>query len=645
LPLERFQKAIRFGRADLFRQNRVREVRAFDHDQCGTPEAIEYARTGHLQADGAAMDKASSNFLFNPGASRMEIPPVTTPALGASTQVAGSPFSPFRHRSFTVVGTATVAATISAWMYLAASGWLMTSLDPDPLMVSLVQSAASLPLFVFAVPAGALADIVDKRQFLVVIEGAATAIFAIFALLVALGLVTPGMLLLFTFLIAASGAFAAPAWQSIVPQLVSKEDLPAAVAAYSLGINTSRAIGSALGGVITAALGTAAPFCIDALGGLGILSALLWWRSPQRALAHLPAERFTSALSAAFRHAINNSDLGATLMRAVGFFLFGSAYWALLPLVARRQIAGGPELYGILLGAIGAGGLGGALALPWLKAKLGPDRLVAAGTLGTMIALTLFALAHDAVSALAASLIAGISWIAVLSTLSVSAQVALPEWVRGRGLAMFVTVSYGAMAVGSLIWGEMAATAGLTATHLIAAAGAIVAIPVTWRWKLQTGLSVDLSPSMDWCDWCAPMTTHAIAYDRGPVLVSVEYRIDPRNRRAFLATIERLARERRRDGAYGWGVFEDTAEEGRYVETFHVASWLEYLRRHERLTMADRELQNAVAQFHRHGTPKVTHLISAEPGRADAQQENGDERLTSLQRIPGPNPPPRARED
>jgi MFS family permease len=591
-----------------------------------------------LRADDAGMDKANSNFLFNPGVSRMEIPPLSTPAVGASTQVAGSPFSPLRHPSFTVLGTATVAATIGAWMYVAASGWLMTSLDPDPVMVSLVQAAASLPLFLFALPAGALADIVDKRQFLIISEGMITAIYAIFALLVWLGAVTPGMLLLFTFLIASGGALAAPAWQSIIPQLVPKQDLAPAVAAYSVGINISRAVGSALGGAITAALGTAAPFCLDAGCYLGITGALLWWRSPQRVLAHLPAERFTSALRAAFRHAIDNSDLGATLMRAVGFFVFGSAYWALLPLVARRQIAGGPELYGMLLGAIGAGAVGGALALPWLKARLGPDRLVAAGTLGTMIALTLFALAHDAVTALAASLIAGVSWITVLSTLSVSAQVALPEWVRGRGLAMFVTVSYGAMAVGSLIWGELAATAGLTATHLIAAAGAIVAIPVTWRWKLQTGLSVDLTPSMDWCDWCAPMTTYA--YDRGPVLVTVEYRIDPRSRRTFLTTIERLARERRRDGAYGWGVFEDTVEQGRYVETFLVASWLEYLRHHERVTMADRELQNAVQQFHQHGTPKVTHLISAEPGRADAQHDNGNERLTSSL----PNPPSRARE-
>jgi MFS family permease len=225
----------------------------------------------------------------------------------------------------------------------------------------------------------------SRRQLLLVTEGAVTALYAIFALLVALGLVSPGLLLLFTFLIAAGGALAAPAWQSIVPQLVPKQDLPPAVAAYSVGINISRAVGSALGGAITAALGTAAPFCLDAVAGLGITGALLWWRCPQKGIPHLPAERFASALRASFRNAVGNSDLRATLMRAVGFFLFGSAYWALLPLVARHQIAGGPELYGVLLGAIGAGGVGGALALPWLKARLGPDRLVAAATLAEQV--------------------------------------------------------------------------------------------------------------------------------------------------------------------------------------------------------------------------------------------------------------------
>ena len=532
----------------------------------------------------------------------------TARAAAESPPVAPSPWSPFRHATFTVLWTAAVIANIGTWMYNAASGWLMTTLNADPLVVSLVQVATSLPMFLFALPAGALADIVDKRQFLVVAEGAITLVSGIIAALVWLNLVTPGILLLFTFLLGVGAALTAPAWQSIVPQLVPKQDLAPAVAINSVGINISRAIGPALAGVIIAGFGIASPFWLNAVSNLGIIGALLWWHSPQSTVHQLPAERFASAIRAGFRHARHNPHLRATLVRAVAFFLFASAYWALLPLVARSQISGGPELYGILLGAIGAGAVGGAFALPWLKAKFGPDRVVAAGTAGTAATLVLFGLAREPVMGLTASVLAGVSWIAVLASLNVSAQVALPDWVRGRGLSMFVTVFFGAMALGSAVWGQVAGMLGLPEAHFIAAAGALIAIPLTWRWKLQTAAGIDLTPSMH---WPAPVITHEVEADRGPVLVTVEYRIQPGDRKSFLAALEKLAHERRRDGAYAWGVFEDSAEEGRFLETFLVKSWLEHLRQHQRVTKADRILQSAVHRYHVEGTPKVTHFIAA----------------------------------
>jgi predicted MFS family arabinose efflux permease len=536
-----------------------------------------------------------------------------------STQRAASPWSPFRHVTFTTLWTATVVANIGTWMYNAASGWLMTSLDPDPLIVSLVQVATTLPIFLLALPAGALADVVDRRRFLLAAEIAITAVSAVFAVFVELGLITPRTLLLFAFLIGAGGALSVPAWQAIVPQLVPKQDLAPAVSANSVGFNISRAIGPALGGAVIAGFGIAAPFWLNAISNLGVLGALWWWRSPQKSGAHLPAERISNAIVTGIRYARHNHHLRATLMRAVGFFLVGSSYWALLPLVARNQIAGGPGLYGILLGAIGAGAVGGAFALPWLKSSLGPDRLVAAGTLGTALALVLFGLARDTATGLSASVIAGASWITVLASLNVSAQVALPEWVRGRGLALYMTVFFGALSLGSVIWGKVAGLLGLPAAHFAAAAAAVAVIPITWRWKLQTGADVDLTPSMH---WPAPITTREIEHDRGPVLVTVEYRIDPKDRNAFLACMEELRRERHRDGAYRWRVFEDAAEEGRFVETFLVESWLEHLRQHERVTNADRLLQNAITRFHTAGTPKVTHLIAAEPEDAPLEQES-----------------------
>jgi predicted MFS family arabinose efflux permease len=508
-----------------------------------------------------------------------------------------------------VVWIATVVSNIGSWMYSAASGWLMTSLDPDPLVVSMVQAAGTLPMFLFALPAGAMADIVDRRKFLLISEIVITAVSAAFAAVVWLGLATPGNLLLFTFLVGATNAMTAPAWQAIVPQLVPSQELHPAVAANSVGINVSRAVGPALGGAIVARLGIAAPFWLNAASNLAVIGALLWWRPPRQARPQLPVERFRGALRAGFRYARNNSHLRATLIRSTAFFLFASAYWALLPLVARGQIAGGPGLYGLLLGAIGAGAVGGAFALPGLKARLGPDRLVAAGSIGTAAAMVLFALARDPATGLAASLIAGVSWIAVLSSLNVSAQVAVPEWVRGRGLAIFVTALSDALTLGSAVWGQVAGIVGLPAAHLLAAAGALVAIPLTWRWKLQTGANVDLTPSAHWPE---PVMSHEVEPDRGPVLVTVEYRVAPDDRPAFLAALDRLAHERRRDGAYAWAVYEDAADEGLMVETFLLDSWLEHLRQHERVTNADRVLQEAARSFQVEGAPKVRHLIACE---------------------------------
>ena len=531
--------------------------------------------------------------------------PGADPAASASA-TSGSPWSPFHHKTFTVLWTATVVSNVGGWMYSAASGWLMTGLDPDPLTVSLVQVATSLPMFLFALPAGALADIVDRRRFLIGVETLITAISAVFAYLVWIGAVTPTILLVFTFLAGIAGALEAPTWQAIVPALVPRRDLLPAIVANGVGFNISRAVGPALGGIIVAAWGIAAPFWLNAVSNLGVIAGLIWWHSPQKAARHLPAEHFANANRSGLRYARNSPHLRATFMRAVGFFLFASAYWALLPLVARNQIVGGPELYGVLLGAIGAGALAGAFVLPSLRKRFGPDRLVAGATVATALTLTLYGLARHPVTALVASLIAGMSWITVMAALNVSAQVALPEWVRARGLALFVTVMFGALSVGSVIWGKLAGVLGLPITHFIAAAGLLLALLLTWRWKLQTALGADLAPSMH---WPAPITVRDVEQDRGPVLVSVEYRIDPKNRAPFLAALDKLAQERRRDGAYAWAVFEDAAEEGRMVETFLVESWLEHMRQHERVTNADRVIQDAVQRFHIAGVPKVTHFI------------------------------------
>lgn len=539
----------------------------------------------------------------------MNIPPRedNSEQLMAGT-MAASAWSPFTHQAFTVIWLATVVSNIGSWMYNVATGWLMVSLDANPLTVSLVQVANNLPMFLFAIPAGALADIVDQRRFLIVGETIVTLSAVAFAVLVGLHMIGPASLLIFSFLVTVGSAFTAPAWQAIVGQLVPRAELQSAVAANSVGINISRAIGPALGGLLVVSWGLGAPFWINAISNIGVVAALVWWRPPNKPVIPLPAETFASGVRTGLRHARHNPYLGATLIRTVAFFLFASAYWALLPLVADRQIAGGAALYGVMLGAIGASAVGTAFILGRLTSRLGANRLLAIASVFTGIATALFAVAHRPLVAIVASILAGASWICAVSSLNVSAQVSLPDWFRGRGLAMYVTVMYGALTAGSALWGQIATSWNLPAALLIAAVGAGLAVPMTWRWKLQLGEHVDFSPTMH---WPAPVTVRAVEPDRGPVLVTIEYKISPKDREAFLNALARSSKARRRDGAYNCGVFEDPLEEGRYVETFMTDSWLEHLWQHRRVTKLDEEEMYTVGQFQIGEGPKATHLIAA----------------------------------
>jgi len=448
-------------------------------------------------------------------------------------------------------------------------------------------------------------------MLLLVVETATTIVSFVFAALVWFGLVNPASLLFFVFLIGVGAALSAPPWQAIVPNLVPKDDLPAAVAANSIGVNVSRAIGPALGGVLINILGIASPFVINGVSNIGTIAALIWWRSPPSS-RRLPPEHFASAIRTGLRYAANNPALRATLIRATAFYFFASAYWALLPLVARKQLHGGPELFGALLGAIGVGAICAIFVLAPLRNKVGSNRVVAIGTIGTAVALVLFGLARNPAIAIAASLLAGICWLSALATLNVSAQFSIPNWVRGRGLAIYVTAFFGGMTAGSVVWGQLAGMVGLPPTHFIAAAGALLAIPLSWRWKLQAGSGADLAPSMH---WPAPIVSEDVEDDQGPVTVTVEYIVLEADREAFLIAIGKLGRERRRDGAYAWDILEDVAQRGRFLESFRLESWLEHLYQHERVTNADRVLQAQVDAFHSNGIPKVTHYISAESRR------------------------------
>lgn len=531
-------------------------------------------------------------------------------AAPASPPTGGSAWSPFRHRTFTVLWTATLLSNIGTWMHDVGAGWLMTTLAPSPLMVSLVQAATTLPVFLLALPAGALADIVDRRRMLIAIKACMVLLTAGMGMVVLGGQMTAIGLLVFTFALGVGAALIAPAWQAIVPSLVPKEDLPSAIALNSVGINVSRAIGPALGGAVIVSMGVAWPFLLNAMSFLAVIAALLWWQSAPVPPRHLPAERFWGAMRAGVRYARSSGPLKATLARSIVFFIFASAYWALLPLIARERLAGGAQLYGVLVACIGLGAVAGALLLPRIRERLGPDRLVALGTFGTAVAMATFALVEQPVVAAAASLVSGASWIAVLSSLNVSAQMSLPDWVRARGLAVYNAVFFGSMALGSVLWGQTAGQLGISAALLMAAGGALLGIPLLSRFRLQAGGKLNLSPSSHWPQ---PLVAGNIEHDSGPVMITVEYRIDPLRTPEFLSALDELAQARRRDGAFAWGIFRDVARPDRFLEYFMEDSWLEHLRHHDRVTQLDRDIQARVRAFHL-GTvaPVVTHYLAAD---------------------------------
>ncbi len=512
----------------------------------------------------------------------------------------------FGHRAFTVILIASSVSNVGIAMFDTSMSWLMTNLNPNPMMVSAVQVATMLPMFLLTVPAGALADIVDARRLLIGAQAAVAAISIAFAVIVSGGLAEPTTLLMTTFALGVGGAIAAPVWQLVTPKLVPKDDLDSAIAVNNASYSVSRAIGPALGGLAIAAFSIDVPFWCYCVGNLAIVAAVVWWRAPRKAKETLPAERLTNAVRTGLRYVRHNRDMDATLIRAAAFFLFGSAYWALLPLIARNQMHNGAATYGVLMGMIGLGSIMGSLGLNWLKERLGPDRLAAVATVGTIVALAMYGAAKGLTLALAASLIAGASWTIMMTTLFVSAQVALPDWVRGRGMAILLTAYFGAMTIGSALWGKVASEWGLPTTLYVAAAGAFVAMIATWRQRLQTAAALDLTPSLHWRD---RVIGRAVDEEQGPVLVTVEYHIDPKDRATFLAAMQEIGFERKRDGAFAWNVFEDTAEVGRVVESFLIQSLLELRHLRTRVTKADQMVE---AEAHKYLTepPKLTLLIA-----------------------------------
>ena len=472
-------------------------------------------------------------------------------------------------------------------------------------MVAAVQSATTLPVFLFALFAGVLADLIDRRKFLLWLNLLLAAGAFLMTALVHLGLMTPALLLLFAFFFGTGVAFLAPAWQAIVPSLVPREDLTSAIALNSIGINVSRAIGPALAGLLIVALGLSAPFLANAVSFIGILLALWFWKPEAAKESPLPRERVLAALRLGLRFALNSPALKATLVRAVAFFLFASAFWALLPIIAKEQLSGGATLYGLLMGAAGAGAVLGGLLSPRIKARWNADQVTAGGTVGLALVLCLLALVPSQPVAMAAAALAGFSWIGVLASLNVSAQTALPNWVRARGLSIFLTVFFGSLSLGSLVWGQIATLWGLPSAMLIAAAGALLAIPLVRKAHLGQGEKIDHTPSGHWPE---PLLAD-VGVDDQLVLIEVEYRVKAGEEEKFKSLMAELAASRRRGGGLRWSLTRDSANPSRFVERWWEGSWEDHLRHHARVSVSDEEWQKTIDQVLLQER-KVTHQLS-----------------------------------
>ncbi|MEN3746206.1 MFS transporter [Sphingomonas sp. HF-S3] len=515
---------------------------------------------------------------------------------------------PLANPVFRALWIATVVSNIGTWMHDVGAGWLMTSLSSDPLMVALVQAATTLPMFVLALPAGALADILDRRRLLIGAQLFGLSATLILALTTAMGLTDAWLLLAMTAAIAVGAALSAPTFQAIVPELVGGPALQQAVALNSLGVNIARAIGPALGGLIIAASGTAAVFALNAVSVSGVIIVLWRWRRTA-AERHLPAEHFVGAMRAGVRYALRAPELQIVLIRSVGFFLFASGLWALLPIIARRDLGLGPAGYGGLLTVMGLGAICGALLMPRLRSRLGANRTTVLASILLAAAMAGLAQAGSFVAAAAALAAGGFAWIAMMASLNGGAQSSSPGWVKARALAIYLLVFQGSMTAGSTLWGTIAGQVGVPATLTLAAALLVaVTLALAWRYPLDGMAKLDLAPSLH---WPSPVTEGAVEHDRGPVMVTIQYRIAPDQVPAFFEQMQGMRRIRRRDGAIHWGLYEDVAEPGLVLETFTVESWLEHLRQHDRVTNADRVRQDQVGAFQLDGVaPVVRHLIA-----------------------------------
>ena len=494
-----------------------------------------------------------------------------------------------------------LAANMTMWMNDVAAAWLMTTLTTSPVMVALVQTASTLPVFLLGLPSGALADILDRRRYFAATQLWVSLNAAVLAGLSLTGHLSATVLLVLTFSNGIGLAMRWPVFAAIVPQIVSRVELPAALALNGIAMNLSRVIGPVLAGALLAAFSPAVVFVLNTLLAGVAFVLILRWKGAARASA-LPGERFVGAMRVGLNYAMRSHRLKVILLRIFLFCLQSTALMALLPLVARRLHGGGAGTFTVMLSCLGAGAIVAAMYFPRWRKRFNRDEFVIAGSVVHAVLSCLIVGVPELWVALPAMLLVGMAWISVANSLTVAAQIAMPDWVRARGMSIYQMALMGGAAAGSLLWGQVAEWLGVRGAVLAAAAFGVLALALTRRLTVEGGADLDFSPVP------ARVTTEPafeIGPDEGPVMVTLEYQIDPARAQAFAEVMQRTRRARLRQGALSWGLFRDVAEPGRYVEYFVDESWLEHQRRLERFSAFDDELRELRLTFHIGVNPPV----------------------------------------
>ena len=527
------------------------------------------------------------------------MPPDHPHAPTAPPVAPSSPLAPFKLPVFRMLWITWLVANICMWMNDVAAAWLMTSLTAAPIWVALVQTAATLPVFLLGLPSGALADILDRKRYFLVTQLWVAAVALLLSAVVFLGGINPPLLLALTFANGIGLAMRWPVFSAIVPELVPRAQLPAALALNGVSMNASRIIGPLVAGALIASAGSAWVFLLNAV--LSVVAAVVITRWQRTHKPHpLGRERLAGAMRVGLQFVAQSSHLKGVLLRISLFFFHATALAALLPLLARGLHGGDAGTFTLLLASMGAGAIAAALFMPRLRQRWPRDGLVLRGVALQSAAMAVMAVAPDIWIAVPAMVAAGMAWITTANSLSVSAQLGLPDWVRARGMSMYQMAIMGASAAGAALWGQVATLSTVQASVLAAAVTGLLSMLVVNRLMPDRFTEEDLTPSrqLQTPQAEAPPAT-------GHILITVEYRIDPARADAFRAVMQDTRRSRLRHGALSWELLRDLGEPGRYVEQIIDASWTDHLRRFDRMTAADIALRDRRLAFHLGEAPPV----------------------------------------